>query len=94
MPIWSAAAENLAQQLTDFGVKTTFRGVNFQQHDLDVQDGKFQMAIRHWGAGNPHPSFSYNQDLRQPYNQAESGVGDTSRVGMSFPLVQTTDAVG
>ena len=33
---WSAAAENLAQQLTEFGIKTTFRGVNFQQHPIDV----------------------------------------------------------
>jgi peptide/nickel transport system substrate-binding protein len=91
---WSAAAENLAQQLTDFGVKTVFRGVNFQQHDIDVQDGKFQLAIRAWGQGNPHPSFSYNWNLRSPYNQTLSGVGDTSKPGISFPLQQTTDAVG
>ena len=27
---WSAAAENTAEQLTAFGIKTTFRGVPFQ----------------------------------------------------------------
>ena len=91
---WSAAAENLAQQLTDFGVKTAFRGVTFTQHDIDVQNGDFQMAIRAWGAGNPYPQYAFDYDLRTPYNQALSGVGDPSRKGMSFPLVQQTDALG
>lgn len=91
---WSAAAENLAQQLTDFGIKTAFRGVTYTQHDIDVQDGNFQMAIRAWGAGNPHPNFSFNFNLRTPYNQAISGVGDTAKAGISFPLVQQTDALG
>jgi len=89
---WSAAAENLAQQLTDFGIKTAFRGVTYTQHDIDVQNGDFQMAIRAWGAGNPHPQYSFDWNLRTPYNQALSGVGDPSKVGMSFPLVQQTAA--
>lgn len=91
---WSAAAENLAQQLTDFGIKTAFRGITFTQHDIDVQDGKFEMAIRAWGAGNPHPNFSFNFNLRTPYNQTISGVGDPSKPGISFPLVQQTDVLG
>ena len=95
---WSAAAENTAEQLTAFGIKTTFRGVPFQQHPIDVDDGKFQMAIRGWGAGNPHPHFSYNQNFRT-HNQAiggggEASVGNVDKPGMSFELVQTTDAVG
>jgi peptide/nickel transport system substrate-binding protein len=90
---WSAAAENLAQQLTDFGVKTSFRGVNFQQHPIDVNNGDFQLAIRNWGAGNPHPQFSFITNLRT-YNQMESNTGDTSMPGMAFPLKQMTDAVG
>ncbi|MCP4185056.1 MAG: ABC transporter substrate-binding protein, partial [Hyphomicrobiales bacterium] len=56
---WSAAAENTAEQLTAFGIPTTFRGVNFQQHPVDVRASDFQLAIRDWGAGNPHPSFAY-----------------------------------
>jgi len=91
---WSAAAENLAQQLTDFGIKTAFRGITFTQHDIDVQDGKFEMAIRAWGAGNPHPNFSFNFNLRTPYNQTISGVGDPAKAGISFPLVQQTDVLG
>ena len=91
---WSAAAENLAQQLTDFGIKTAFRGITFTQHDLDVQNGDFQMAIRAWGAGNPYPQYAFDFDLRTPYNQALSGVGDPSKKGMSFPLVQQTEVMG
>jgi peptide/nickel transport system substrate-binding protein len=91
---WSAAAENLAQQLTDFGIKTAFRGITFTQHDLDVQNGDFQMAIRAWGAGNPYPQYAFDFDLRTPYNQALSGVGDPSKKGMSFPLVQQTGSYG
>lgn len=90
---WSAAAENTAEQLTAFGIKTTFRGVAFQQHPIDVNDGKFQLAIRDWGAGNPHPHFSLNNDFRT-YNQAIGGEGSSDKPGMSFELVQQTDAAG
>ncbi len=82
---WSAAAENLAKQLTDAGIKTQYRGVQFQQHNQDVQQGKFTMAIRAWGAGNPHPFFSYEQDLLV-YNPPLS-----PGPGMSFPFKQTVD---
>ena len=46
---WSAAAENAAEQLTQFGIKTTVRAINFAQHSIDVNEGRFQMAIRAWG---------------------------------------------
>ncbi|MEZ4556316.1 MAG: ABC transporter substrate-binding protein [Caldilineaceae bacterium] len=90
---WSAAAENAAQQLTDFGIKTSFRGVNFQQHPIDIDNGDFQLAIRVWGAGNPHPQFSFDTDLRV-LNKAQSGIGDTSLPGMNMPMVQQTDVLG
>jgi peptide/nickel transport system substrate-binding protein len=95
---WSAAAENAAEQLTQFGIKTNFRGVTFTQQPLDVEDGKFQLAIQAWGTGNPHPVFSYNQALRR-FNSAASGLGalgsgDVSKVGMGFDMQQTTDALG
>jgi peptide/nickel transport system substrate-binding protein len=83
---WSAAAENLAEQLNKFGVKTTVRGVNFQQHPTDVNQGKFQMAIRGWGAGNPHPHFAFVQDLF-----THNYVGSTQGKGMNFPMKQTID---
>ncbi|MBI3959890.1 MAG: ABC transporter substrate-binding protein [Chloroflexi bacterium] len=94
---WSAAAENTAEQLTVFGIKTAFRGVNFQQHPIDVNEGKFQLALRGWGAGNPHPSFSLETDLSL-HNAAASGVGggtgSIENPGMSFGLQVSTDSVG
>lgn len=85
---WSAAAENLAEQLTAFGIPTTFRGVQFQQHPIDVNKGDFQMAIRAWGSGNPHPHFSYVADLYRHNIEAAEGPG------MSFDMVQQTDCCG
>jgi peptide/nickel transport system substrate-binding protein len=87
---WSAAAENVAEQLTDFGIATTFRGVNFQQHPVDVRAGDFQMAIRDWGAANPHPSFAFRTDFTS-YNGA-GGEATTAGAGMNWPLVQQTSA--
>ena len=52
---WSAAAENVAEQLTAFGFQTSFRGVNFQQHPIDVNEGKFQLAIPRLGRGQSAP---------------------------------------
>lgn len=99
---WSAAAENTAEQLTAFGWQTSFRGVNFQQHPIDINEGKFTMAIRGWGAGNPHPSFSYEINLTQ-HNAAASGVGtaagggatgSTDNPGMAFDMNVSTESVG
>jgi peptide/nickel transport system substrate-binding protein len=85
---WSAAAENLAGQLTAFGIKTTVRGVQFQQHPIDVNQGNFQMAIRAWGSGNPHPYFSFVADLYTHNIEAAEGPG------MSFEMVQPTECCG
>ncbi len=95
---WSAAAENAAEQLTAFGFQTSFRGVNFQQHPIDINEGKFELAIRGWGAGNPHPSFSYENDF-STHNAAATGVGASGAgsielPGMSFDLNVSTDSVG
>jgi peptide/nickel transport system substrate-binding protein len=85
---WSAAAENLAEQLTGFGIPTSFRGVQFQQHPIDVNQGNFELAIRAWGSGNPHPHFSFVADLYTHNIEAAEGPG------MSFAMVQPTDCCG
>ena len=56
------------------------------------------MAIRGWGAGNPHPSFSYENDF-STHNAAATGVGASGAgsielQGMSFDLNVSTDSVG
>lgn len=84
---WSAAGQNVAEQLTKFGIKITPRGVQFQQHRQDVREGKFQMAIRHWGSSSqPHPHFAYSGVLFS-YNYVSNPEGK----GMNFPLQQTID---
>jgi len=85
---WSAAAENLANQLTEFGIAVTFRGVTHTQHPIDVNQGNFEMAIRGWGAGDPHPHFAFVADLFTHNIAAAQGPG------MSYDLNVTTDCCG
>jgi peptide/nickel transport system substrate-binding protein len=88
---WSAAGQNLAEQLTAFGITISPRAVTHTQHPVDVNQGKFQLAIRAWGSsGNPHPHFSYTQNFFTHNTLAVNDGGE----GMAFPLVQTTDAAG
>jgi peptide/nickel transport system substrate-binding protein len=80
---WSAAAENLAQQLNNNGFKISVRPVPFQDAGKARLAGDYVMAIGGWGAGNPHPSFSYTTPLFT-YNYVESTTGK----GMNFPMKQ------
>jgi peptide/nickel transport system substrate-binding protein len=82
---WSASAQHLAESLTKFGIKIEPRGVNQAQHPIDVNEGKFQLAYRNWGTGNPHPQFSYIEDLR--VRNTDQPLG-----GMKFPLKQETSS--
>lgn len=85
---WSAAAQNAASQMTNFGIKTIVRGVTHTQVPQEVWNSRFEMVIQGWGAGNPHPHFSYYQDLIAM--NYPSGQGP----GMNFPLVQQTEQFG
>ena len=81
----SAAAVSIAEQLTQFGIKTTVRMVTFTQHPIEVDEGKFQMAVRGWGAAHPHPHFSFAADVFTHNTLAKEKGG-----GMNFPLTQQT----
>lgn len=86
---WSAAAENLAEQLRNFGLDIRLRGVPHTQHPIDVNMGRFEMAIRGWGASNPHPHFSFVADMfTHNYPQAQEGDG------MNFNLNVTSERFG
>jgi peptide/nickel transport system substrate-binding protein len=84
---WSAAAKNLGDQLTKFGIKTTVRTVTFTQWDPRVQDGDFEMGIQAWGQGQPHPLYSFEYPLLT-YNVDASGGG------IHFDLTQDTESLG
>lgn len=83
---WSAAAENLTEQLNNFGIKTTARGVNFQQITAEVNQGNFEMAIQGWGAGNPHPYFGLQTVLF-----TRNYIAATEGKGINFPMKQMID---
>jgi peptide/nickel transport system substrate-binding protein len=84
---WSAAAKNLGDQLTKFGIKTTVRTVTFTQWDPRLLDGDFEMGINAWGQGQPHPVYSFEYPLLT-YNVDASGGG------IHFDLTQDTESLG
>lgn len=86
---WSGAADELATQLNQFGIKTTSRGITFTQYYQDIDAGKFQIAVGNWGVGNPHPHFSLVTDLFT-YNYPQTTQGK----GINFPLQQKTESLG
>ena len=87
---WSAAGQDFAQQMTDFGIEVIPRAITFTQAEDDANSGDFQLCIRGWGSSNnPHPHFAYVSDLFT-FNKR----GQDATPGMSYPLVQQTDVAG
>ncbi|HEX5505274.1 MAG TPA: ABC transporter substrate-binding protein, partial [Thermomicrobiales bacterium] len=87
----SASAQNAAEQLTKFGIKTTTRAITFTQFPIEVDKGNFQLTVTGWGnSTNDHPEFSYDAVLFLHNTRAANNGGK----GMDFPLKQQTDAVG
>ena len=84
---WSAAAKNLADQLTKFGIKMTVRTVTFTQWQPRLQNGQFEMGIEAWGQGKPHPVYSFEYPLLTNNVDASGG-------GMSYDLTQDTESFG
>ncbi|MGI8768405.1 MAG: ABC transporter substrate-binding protein [Propionibacteriaceae bacterium] len=88
---WSGAAKSVADQLTQFGIKVTPRGVDQTQQPIDVDKGNFQLAIQGWGSTTqPHPFFAFVQAL---YTHNIPVAANNGGKGMDFELqnVQTTD---
>jgi peptide/nickel transport system substrate-binding protein len=78
---WASAADHAQKALNTFGIKITPRGAPSSQQLPDVNSGNFQIAIRAWGIGQPHPQGSFIQDLRT-HNTTPAGGG------MKYPLKQ------
>jgi peptide/nickel transport system substrate-binding protein len=79
---FASAGENVSVQLKKFGIDAPMRAVTAAQFPDDANQGRFDMMIRVWGAGHPHPHFSLYNDLIT-YNYP-SKVGK----GMNFPMKQ------
>jgi len=80
---WVPVAQDVASQLTDFGIKITLRGIPDSDHRVTIRDGKFQMAIRLWG----YPSFIPYYNFRYLYQQ--NSVGGTATVGTGYTDLKT-----
>jgi peptide/nickel transport system substrate-binding protein len=88
---YSATGTDMVEQLTNFGFNITGRPITHTQIGIDVDQGKFQLAIRGWGSSaNPHPRFSYETAY---YTHNILAINNGGK-GMDFPLTQTTDVAG
>jgi len=85
---WAAAADNISQQLTKFGMKTAVRGPAWSQYTTDMNAGKFQIGMLPWGSSTPHPTFAFQANMIN-YNAGGKAVApDKEKPGMNFPLKQ------
>jgi peptide/nickel transport system substrate-binding protein len=88
---WSAAGQDLAEQLTNFGITVEPRAVTYTQVPIDVDKGNFELGIQGWGSStNPHPHFSYTTAFFTNNTLAINNGGE----GIAFPLEQTTEVAG
>jgi peptide/nickel transport system substrate-binding protein len=88
---YSATGANVVEQLTTFGFKVTGQPVTYTQIGIDIDQGKFQLAIQGWGSSsNPHPRFSFETAFYTHNTLAINNGGE----GMKFPLQQTTKVAG
>jgi peptide/nickel transport system substrate-binding protein len=85
---WAAAADNVAQQLTKFGIKTVVRGPAWSQYTADMNAGKFQMGMLPWGSSTPHPTFAFQANMIN-YNGGGKVQANKELPGMNYPLKQT-----
>lgn len=82
----STAATEIANQLTAFGIKTTFEGIDSTMRSTNIDEGKFEMAMSFFGTGQPHPMFAYETPLLVSNLRASEGI--------NYPMVQETERFG
>ena len=88
---WSASGQDLAEQLTTFGIMIDPRAITHTQQPIDVDQGNFDFAIRGWGnSTNPHPHFSFTTAFFTHNTLAVNNGGE----GTQFPLETTSEAAG
>ena len=74
-----------------FGLNVTPFPITYTQIGVDIDQGKFQLAIQDWGnSTNPHPHYSFVSTF---FNHNTLAVNQGGK-GMDYPLVQQTDVVG
>jgi len=86
---WSdaaTAASEIAQQLTAFGIKTTFEGIDPNSRQSNISEGNFELALSFFGTAQPHPMFAFETPLLL------SNANVTA--GLSYPMMQNTERYG
>ena len=100
---WSdaaVAAENIADQLTTFGIRTAFTGIEASQREPNIYRGAFEMALSFWGTGKPHPRYAFEGPLLYSNVRAQGpGIGfdieqTTSRGAVNFEELIVNSAEG
>ncbi|HSP47620.1 MAG TPA: ABC transporter substrate-binding protein [Clostridiaceae bacterium] len=86
---WSdaaTAASEIAQQLTAFGIPTTFEGIDPNARQTNINEGTFQLALSFYGTGQPHPMFAFETPLLVSNAKVAKGL--------SYPMSQNTAIAG
>nr|WP_300004808.1 ABC transporter substrate-binding protein [Tissierella sp.] len=86
---WSdaaTAANEISQQLTAFGIKTTFDGIDPNSRQANIDDGKYDLALSFFGTGKPHAAFAFETALLLSNANVSKGL--------SYPMVQETEIAG
>jgi peptide/nickel transport system substrate-binding protein len=71
----SSTATNFADQLAPYGFKLSTRTVTYTQVPNMRWAGNFQLTATQWAAGDPHPHFSWVQDVEFFIPPRSTGVG-------------------
>lgn len=89
---WAASGDNVAEQLTAFGITVTPNPIDFEQYTQEMALGEFEMAIQIWGSSqHPHPHFSFVADLFTHNTPITQNIGGD---GIAFDLEVETEAFG
>jgi len=86
---WSdsaTAASEIAQQLTSFGIQTTFEGIDPNARQTNINEGTYQLALSFFGTGQPHPMFAFETPLLMSNAKVAKGL--------SYPMSQNTAVAG
>ena len=82
----SAAAMEMAQELTAFGIKTNIDGIDSTMRQTNIIEGEYQVAVSFFGSAQPHPMYAYETPLLVSNVNAPSGL--------NYPMVQETESCG
>ncbi|MDR2908766.1 MAG: ABC transporter substrate-binding protein [Oscillospiraceae bacterium] len=82
----STAASEVAAQLTAFGIKTTFDGIDGTMRQTNIDEGTFELAVSFFGTAQPHPMFAFETPLLLSNANSPKGLG--------YPMVQETERFG